>query len=330
MKTGKANYLTFFNKKIKKKFVPEFIFFTKKNFLKNENRYLNLVKNKFKKKIIIRSSAIDEDSKNSSNAGKYTSYSNINPKNKIEVSFSIKKLLKKFKNLNDQIIIQEFLEKPDLSGVIFTYDTNNNSPYYIINYDRSKKTDLITSGIKNDTMKTLYLYRNNLVFRDEVFKKLINIVKKIEKIFLNEKLDIEFAIKKKKIYIFQIRPLTKAKKNIDNNLLVSLNNISKKLKKLKKKLPDIHGEDTIFSNMADWNPAEMIGDKPKPLSISLYSELITNSIWADQRSNYGYQNVKPNRLMINLGGSPFIDLRTDLNSFLPKKLNSKIKKKSCR
>ena len=47
-------------------------------------------------------------------------------------------------------------------------------------------------------MKTLYLYRNNLVFRDEVFKKLINIVKKIEKIFLNEKLDIEFAIKKKK------------------------------------------------------------------------------------------------------------------------------------
>ena len=84
MKTGKANYLTFFNKKIKKKFVPEFIFFTKKNFLKNENRYLNLVKNKFKKKIIIRSSAIDEDSKNSSNAGKYTSYSNINPKNKIE------------------------------------------------------------------------------------------------------------------------------------------------------------------------------------------------------------------------------------------------------
>ena len=49
MKTGKANYLTFFNKKIKKKFVPEFIFLQKK-FFKNENRYSNLVKNKFKKK----------------------------------------------------------------------------------------------------------------------------------------------------------------------------------------------------------------------------------------------------------------------------------------
>ena len=142
---------------------------------------LNLVTNKFKKKIII--SAIDEDSNNSSNAGKYSSYSNVDPKNKIEVSLSIKKLLKKFKNFNDQIIIQEFLDKPDLSGVIFTYDTNNNSPYYIINYDQSKKTDLITSGIKNDTMKTLYLYRDKLIIENQVFKKLINIVKKLKKFF---------------------------------------------------------------------------------------------------------------------------------------------------
>ena len=43
--------------------------------------------------------------------------------------------------------------------------------------------------------------------------------------------------------------------------------------------------------MSDWNPAEMIGNKPKPLSISLYSELITNSIWSIQRKNYGYKDV---------------------------------------
>ena len=35
--------------------------------------------------------------------------------------------------------------------------------------------------------------------------------------------------------------------------------------------------------MADWNPAEMIGTKPNPLAISLYSELITNETWAVQR-----------------------------------------------
>ncbi|MDC0481031.1 PEP-utilizing enzyme [Candidatus Pelagibacter sp.] len=327
MRTGKANYLEFYNKQTKKKYVPKFIFFTKKDFISSNNKYLDLIKDNFKNKIIIRSSAIDEDTKNFSNAGKYHSFSNIDPKNKSEVSLGIKKILKLFKNMGDQVIIQEFLEKPDISGVVFTYDTNNNAPYYIINYDRSNKTDLITSGTKNDTMETLYVYRNKFEIKSEIFNRLIKTVKKIEKIFLNNKLDIEFSIKKKRIYIFQIRPLTKTSGSDSDGISVSLNNISKKIKKLKTKLPDIEGKDTIFSNMSDWNPAEMIGDKPKPLSISLYSELITNSIWAEQRNNYGYQDVKPNRLMVNLGGSPFIDLRTDLNSFLPKKINSKIKNK---
>ena len=79
--------------------------------------------------------------------------------------------------------------------------------------------------------------------------------------------------------------------------------------------------------MADWNPAEMIGSKPKNLSLSLYSELITNEIWAKQRFSYGYSNSSPNNLMLNLAGSPYIDLRTDFNSFIPCSLDKKIKNK---
>ena len=71
-----------------------------------------------------------------------------------------------------------------------------------------------------------------------------------------------------------------------------------------------------MSNMSDWNPAEMIGKKPSQLSLSLYSELITNSVWSEQRKNYGYKNVYPNKLMLNFAGSPYIDLRVDLISFL--------------
>ena len=37
--------------------------------------------------------------------------------------------------------------------------------------------------------------------------------------------------------------------------------------------------------MADWNPAEMIGSTPKPLAISLYSELITNDVWRIKDKN---------------------------------------------
>ena len=87
---------------------------------------------------------------------------------------------------------------------------------------------------------------------------------------------------------------------------------------MKNKNPTLSGKTTYFSNMSDWNPAEMIGNKPKPLAISLYSELITNKIWRIQRKDYGYKDTFPNILMVNLAGTPFIDLRTDINSFYQK------------
>ena len=79
--------------------------------------------------------------------------------------------------------------------------------------------------------------------------------------------------------------------------------------------------------MSDWNPAEMIGVKQSLLSLSLYSELITDNIWSEHRKNYFYQNVKPNPLMVNFLGCPYIDLRVDFNSFLPKDLKENLKKK---
>ena len=80
--------------------------------------------------------------------------------------------------------------------------------------------------------------------------------------------------------------------------------------------------------MTDWNPAEMIGVRPTPLSLGLYTELITDEVWAEQRSNYFYKDVRPNRLMISLAGSPYIDLRVDFNSFLPANLPKTIQEKS--
>ena len=68
----------------------------------------------------------------------------------------------------------------------------------------------------------------------------------------------------------------------------------------------------------------MIGVRPSVLAHSLYSELITDEVWAKQRKDYGYKDVRPNPLMINFGGSPYIDLRVDFNSFVPASLPDKI------
>ena len=69
--------------------------------------------------------------------------------------------------------------------------------------------------------------------------------------------------------------------------------------------------------MPDWNPAEIIGIRPRPLSLSLYKELITDNIWAYQRDNYGYKNLRSFPLLISFGGLPYIDVRVSFNSFIP-------------
>ena len=104
---------------------------------------------------------------------------------------------------------------------------------------------------------------------------------------------------KQKILIFAQKSIVSKKfKNYDKEIHTVINNIKKKL--INKKNIYALGSTTIFSNMADWNPAEMIGTKPKNLSLSLYSELITNDVWSKQRCNYGYSDCHPNYLMLNL------------------------------
>ena len=88
--------------------------------------------------------------------------------------------------------------------------------------------------------------------------------------------------------------------------------------------PFLLGQRTVYGVMPDWNPAEIIGIRPKPLALSLYRELITDSIWAYQRHNYGYRNLRSFPLMPDFFGLPYIDIRVSFNSFIPSDLDQGI------
>src|SRR5262249_48788572 len=64
-------------------------------------------------------------------------------------------------------------------------------------------------------------------------------------------------------------------------------------------------------------PAEMLGVRPRPLALSLYRDLVTDSVWAHQRWDYGYRDLRGFPLMIDLLGIPYIDVRASFNSFVP-------------
>ena len=117
------------------------------------------------------------------------------------------------------------------------------------------------------------------------------------------------------------------KNSDEDSIYKALSRIQEKIDAAPIEHPYLLGDKIIFANMPDWNPAEIIGARPKPLALSLYRELITDSIWAYQRHNYGYRDLRSVPLVWSFEGMPYVDVRASFNSFIPAKLESGLSKK---
>lgn len=286
------------------------------------------VQESFKTNIIIRSSASNEDTKQTSQAGHYDSVLDVDISCHTAISHAIDTVVNSYSNIkeNDEIFVQPMLQDTQVSGVVFTADLNTLAQYYIINYEQTDKTDTVTSGSSKNAQTYIHYKNSNIPIENPFIGKLIDAIKEIEQIFENSALDIEFASDGKDIYIFQVRPIVKTDqcKYEDITLDTSLAKLQKKLQKLSTPHPDLLGQSTMFGVMPDWNPAEIIGKKPKALSLSLYKELVTNNVWAYQRDKYGYRDLKEHPILISLLGVAYIDVRVSFNSFIPKTLDDEI------
>ena len=309
--------------------IPELLIINAKDFLKNKEVVIKkIIKNfNINDYLIVRSSSDDEDTSKKSNAGLFDSVSMV-ANNNNEIELAIVKVLNSYKKitLNSIIFVQKMVSDCNFAGVITTCNLSNQAPYYVINYFDGKDTAAATSGKANT--KNYFQFKYHKIGVNK-FTKVIKLAKELEKKFNNDYLDIEFGFKKGKVYLFQVRPIIIKKKilfdkkNFENSLL----KLKNKIIKLKKKNYNLFGETSFFGVMPDWNPAEMIGIKPKALALSLYQELITDFIWAKNREKYGFNDLTSNHLMSNFLGTPFIDIRVDFNSWLPKNLKDKTKEK---
>ena len=326
---SKAKSLVFLKKKIKNAKVPESYYFTVGNWKRNKKNILNNINKIFKyENLIVRSSAIDEDNLKASNAGKYLSLLNIRF---IDLEKSINKVISSYHKKSDknEVLIQSMIKNVVMSGVVFSHDPNTCSPYVTINWSEGSDTTSVTSGKKS------YIWQHCNHQKEHIPKKFKSILKMLNELFLiykNIPIDCEFAVSKNKnkvnLWLLQARPLILQSKSISkNDLSFYLKNIENKISLNMRRHPFLLGKKTVFGVMPDWNPAEIIGIRPKPLALSLYRELITDSIWAYQRHNYGYRNLRSFPLMQSFYGLPYIDLRLSFNSFVPADLDSKLGEK---
>ena len=295
------------------------------------------------KKIVIRSSSAEEDSWKKSSAGLFKSFINIDAEKRDLIANKVQEVIDSYNvhgtsnKKGDQVLIQEFIENVEISGVVFTCDLDTGAPYYKINFDDTGKTDSITSG-RSKKDRNIIVNKLNFEENKEIHKgilkeiyHLIESIQEIESLLIYDKLDIEFAIDKEMvIHIFQVRPIvvdhSEYEYNFDNFKEIQLSNIENYTTKNNLSIKKFNNN-LIYSNMPDWNPAEILGTKPYPLAFSLYREVITDEIWAQQREEFGYKSLSNSPLLSSLVGQPYVDCNLSFSSFIPNKIKEKTSKK---
>jgi adenylylsulfate kinase-like enzyme/phosphohistidine swiveling domain-containing protein len=276
--------------------------------------------------VIVRSSAQGEDGPLSSQAGRYDSVLGV--VGSAEIAQAIEQVIASFAdggNTNDQVFVQPMLERVAMAGVAFSRPPSGGGPYYIVNYDdRSGRTDRVTGGI-GDNLETFLCLKSRVDVCPPTLAPVIALVGELEGLFACDAIDVEFAIDGDgQIYLLQVRRLSIERHETvtDEQVSTALADVARKVELLSRPHPFLHGSRSIFGVMPDWNPAEIIGLRPWPLSLSLYRELVTDAIWAYQRDNYGYQNLRSFPLLVSFHGLPYIDVRVSFNSFIPRDVPS--------
>ena len=278
-------------------------------------------------RVIVRSSARGEDGAESSQAGRYDSVPGV--AGGAAIAQAIELVIESFGDggsAENQIFVQPMLEGVAMAGVVFSRSPSD-GPYFIINYDdRSGLTGRVTAGA-GDNLETFYCLKSRRDCAPASLAPVIELVSELEALLGCDAIDVEFAVGGDgQLYLLQVRPLAIERQGrvADGKVEAALAGVARKVELLSRPHPYLHGSRAIFGVMPDWNPAEIIGVRPWPLSLSLYRELITDAIWAYQRDNYGYQNLRSFPLLVSFHGLPYIDVRVSFNSFVPRDVHDNL------
>ncbi|OAH08969.1 hypothetical protein pfor_3c0289 [Rhodobacteraceae bacterium SB2] len=271
---------------------------------------------------IVRSSCGREDGATSSNAGAFLSIPNVEAAG---LESAVMQVIAAYGEAQptDEVLIQPMLAQVVRSGVAFSHDPNTCAPYRVVNWSEGSDTSAVTGGMGGRVWQQA---ANSAVPPPPTFVQIIALLDELLALFGYVPLDCEFAVTREAdvevLWLLQARPLVLSGEPESETVQAArLESIQRKVARGMQPHPFLMGRRTVYGVMPDWNPAEILGIRPKPLALSLYRELITDAIWAYQRHNYGYRNLRSFPLMPHFFGLPYIDVRLSFNSFIPADLD---------
>ncbi|MGJ8663716.1 MAG: PEP/pyruvate-binding domain-containing protein, partial [Marinicella sp.] len=326
---------------VNKSVIGEQVTFTVSQWRTQPEQLIEKIRRRFKEQpLVIRSSSFAEDCWDESHAGGFESVLNVDSRSAEKIIAAVDDVIASYQHSKsleqDQILVQECLSNVKMSGVVFTRSLETGAPYYRINFDdQTQSTESVTSGTGSQ-LRTVIVSKEHSEMATHLpddLRSVLNGVSEIEALLGYDKLDIEFAIDASdQLHVFQVRPIAVSHQqtNIeDQDIKIALDHCVTSFYQEQHKGPNQIGSSTYFGVMPDWNPAEIIGVKPKPLAYSLYRHLIVDQIWAVQRAEFGYRDISQYPLIRTFIGQPYVNIRNSLNSFIPASVSEKAAERIC-
>ena len=271
------------------------------------------------RRLALRSSAMGEDGLGASLAGHYVSRLDV-ANDEDSLRNALEAVTASLDGAGDQILVQRMVSDVREAGVVFSRDPRSGGPYFQIERDvGGGRTDRVTSGASPS--QRVFVLRG-AERRTEELRPILDATCRVERALGAHAIDVEYAVPPHgPVQVLQARGLALEEGDrtcVDRDQWVrrAIDRLRVRFARRSAPDPDAWGERTILSQMADWNPAELIGTHPKPLARSLFGHLITDRTWSKARADLGYR-AQTGALVDVLAGRPFVDVRASLNSFLP-------------
>jgi len=230
----------------------------------------------------------------------------------------------------DKVIVQTMVNDVTFAGVASTHRISDGAPWYCIEL-AAKDCVAVTAGRASGRIYAIARNAPEDFAAPETVPAGVlaplGVVREIERLDQSPQgFEIEFALSRaspdapSQVHLLQARPIA-VQASLPHSSFAPATSTLPNLNFLLENdsCPMVKGRTTVLSLMADWNPAELISSHPRPLSLSLFEHLISDSTWWQARATLGYAQMPATGLSLlhPLAGRPWVDVRRSANSLLP-------------
>lgn len=264
--------------------------------------------------LIVRSSAHAEDADHATMSGAFASVGPVRLDDVPEAVRQVCESIGALRHAADEVLIQPWLDCILCSGVAASCHPSTGSRYTIVTWADGAATDAVTAGRAAGT-RTWYTSTGEGPAGSCV-AHIPALVDEVVSVTGTAALELEFAVVEGgTTYLLQVRRLAGLDGVVDRHRQDTAINVARTA------IATALRRDTVLGAMPDWNPAEVIGIRPRRLARSLYGRLLTDCVWAEARARYGYRAAEASPLLRDIAGHAFVDVRTSLESLLPAELS---------